>query len=202
MNQSSIEALVVDLGGVAARFRPQRRLHALASATRIEEHVVHERLFGSGFDHRCELGELTAAETMSAVLAALDGTITVDAVIEAWSLAFAPDDDVLERVRTTRGRRVLFTNNGPLLDACLAGPLNWLADEFDDVICSWHLRATKPGAVAFERAAIRLGVPAGQLLLLDDSRANVQAAQQVGWKAAVVADAGDVGHALEQYALR
>ena len=201
MRKTPIEVIVVDLGGVAARFRPERRLHALSSATGIEEHVIHERLFGSGFDRRCERGELTADEAMAGVLAASDGTASTDLLLEAWSLAFEPNDAIVERVRAASARRVLFTNNGPLLDACLAGPLRTLADAFDDVICSWHVRATKPDPLAFERAASRLAVPAGQLLLLDDSLANVHAARELGWNAAVVEDSGDVDHALAQFEL-
>ena len=201
MNTPSIEAIVVDLGGVAARFYPARRLHALVAATGIDEHVIHERLFSSGFDHRCELGELTAEEAVSEVLSALNAIAVAD-LIEAWSLAFEPNDAIVERVRTAPARRVLFTNNGPLLDACLTGPLRTLADAFDDVICSWHLRATKPDPLAFERAADRLAMPGASLLLLDDSPANVHAARDLGWYAALVEEYGDVENALARFDLR
>ena len=77
-----------------------------------------------------------------------------------------------------------------------------MAADFDEVICSWHLRAAKPDPLAFERAASRLGVPAGQLLLVDDSPANVRAAGQLGWHATVVTGPGDVEHALERFVLR
>ena len=201
MNAPSIDAIVVDLGGVAARFRPERRLHALASATGIDPHVIHERLFSSGFDRRCELGELTAEEAMSDVLSALNAIAVAD-LVEAWSLAFEPNAAIVDREREASVRRVLFTNNGPLLDACLAGPLRALADAFDDVICSWQLRAAKPDPLAFERAAARLGMPARSLLLLDDSPANVLAAREVGWNAALVEEYGDVERALARFVLR
>ena len=62
-----VEALVVDLGGVAARFRPERRLCALASATGLEAGLIHERLFESGFDHGSELGEHSVEQALAGV---------------------------------------------------------------------------------------------------------------------------------------
>lgn len=199
MSRPTIKALVVDLGGVAAQFRPARRLTALAALTGLGEELIHERLFQSGFDHRCELGELTAEQAHAGALGALDGTITADALIAAWSLAFEPDDAVLDHVRAIPARRVAFTNNGPLLDTCLAGPLRHLAATFDQVICSWHLRAAKPDPGSFERAAGRLGLAAEHLLLLDDSIANVEAARQLRWNAAVVHGVRDLADAVSQY---
>jgi len=199
MRSTPIGALVVDLGGVAARFRPDRRLTALASATGLDERVIHERLFASGFDARCETGELTSEETMSAALAALDEMIAADVLTELWALAFEPIDEVLDHVRSATARCVLLTNNGPLLGACLAGPLRALAAAFDDVVCSWQLRAVKPDPRAFERAADLLRMRPEQLVLLDDSVVNVEAALLLGWHAVVVGDVRDVEDAIRQY---
>jgi len=84
-----------------------------------------------------------------------------------------------------------------MLDACLAGPLRGLAEAFDEVICSWHLRARKPDAVAFERAAERLGC-APELLLLDDDPENVEAAIRYGWDAECVTGLDDVVSAFQR----
>lgn len=70
-----------------------------------------------------------------------------------------------------------------MLDLCLAGPLASLAAPFDAILCSWHIGATKPSDVAFDRAAARLDATPEQLLLIDDSAANVEAARSVGWRA-------------------
>ena len=55
-------------------------------------------------------------------------------------------------------------------------------DAFDELVFSWHLGATKPDPVALAAAGERLGVAPGDLLLVDDSDANVDAASEAGWR--------------------
>jgi HAD superfamily hydrolase (TIGR01509 family) len=184
----TIDWLVVDLGGVAAHFRPERRLDALAAATRLDADVIDQRLFGSGLDHDAELGRHDTDSIVNAVLAALDYRIDQQTMIDCWSLAFEPDGALLNEIGRYNVRRALFTNNGPLLDLCLTGPLAGLAATFDTALCSWHLGATKPDPDAFDRAADQLASAPKNLLLIDDSPANVMAAQVAGWKAECFAD--------------
>ena len=191
-----IETVVVDLGGVAARFLPERRLQALASLSGVPEDVIRERLFESGFERQAELGAYSPDQVLAAVQAALDHPVPVAALIDAWALAFEPDIQVLECIASLPVSSALFTNNGPLLDACLAGPLRALSATFDEIICSWHVRARKPEAAAFERAAERLQRSPDRLLLLDDSAANVHAAIRCGWDADRVTGLADVLAAL------
>ncbi len=103
---------------------------------------------------------------------------------------------MLNCIAPLTARKALFTNNGPMIDACLAGPLRDLADVFDEIICSWQLRARKPEAVAFERAAERLASSPERLLLLDDSAENVAAAIRCGWQAERVTGRDDVAAAI------
>jgi glucose-1-phosphatase len=150
-----IEAVVVDLGGVAARFRPERRMRALASLSGLPERTIQERLFDSGFDDRAESGEYSREQVVEGVQTALGRKVPLAPLIDAWALAFEPDREVLAQLAVLPVRRALFTNNGPLLDECLAGPLMSLAAAFDEVICSWRVRARKPAREAFERVAER-----------------------------------------------
>ncbi len=118
------------------------------------------------------------------MIATLGQPVAEADLVSAWSLAFEPDVDVLALVSNVAMRRVMFTNNGPMLDLCLAAALEVLRNHFEDVVCSWHLRARKPDPEAFERAADRLKCAPDSLLLLDDSLANVEAAVRCGWNAA------------------
>lgn len=194
-----IEVVVVDLGGVAARFWPERRLAALASLSGLAPEVIQQHLFDSGLEHRAELGELAPEELLREVQSALDGGVSAEALVEAWALAFEVDTEVLGCIDALDARTALFTNNGPMLDACLVGPLGRLKQSFAAIVCSWHLKARKPDADAFERAAERLGCTPGQLLLLDDSEANVRAAIRCGWQAEQVVDAAGVRAAIKQW---
>lgn len=187
-----IEVLVIDLAGVAARFFPERRLELLSTLTGLEAARLQDRLFNSGLDGLAEQGVFTHDETVSKVLDALDHSVSQRALIEAWSTAFEPNIVVLEHLETLRVRRVLFTNNGPLMDACLEGPLKHLAAGFSEVVCSWHLKVRKPDPAAFAGVVRRLCLAPEQLYLLDDSLENVEAARRCGWNAACVSDAESV----------
>jgi len=178
-----VEWLVADLGGVCARFRPDRRMTALATATGLAAHDLQTRLFTSGFDHDAEVGVYPADRIVDEVLARLDRRVSADALIEAWSAAYEPNPPVLTLLRAAHVPVCLFTNNGPLLDACLAGPLAALGARFDMVLASWALAARKPDPLAFDRVSARLGARADALLFVDDSPDNVLTAQALGWHA-------------------
>jgi HAD superfamily hydrolase (TIGR01509 family) len=165
----------------------------------VPDRVIHERLFQSGFDDRAEVGDYSPAEVLEFVSGALAQCASARALIDAWAQAFEPEDQVLAHIAELPVRRVLFTNNGPMLDACLAGPLRDLAAVFGEVICSWHLRARKPDQVAFERAAERLRLDPDRLLLLDDSIDNVMTAQRCGWAAEQVSGLTQLVTATSRY---
>ncbi len=184
-----IDTVVLDLGGVAARFHPERRLRALASLGGVSEEAIERRIFTSGFDDESELGTFSHDQVVAHLREALGYRGPEASLVDAWALAFEPDQAVGEYLNRLSVRKALFTNNGPVLDACLEGPLRELAASFDDVICSWHLGARKPDGVAFARAAARLGSPPERLLLFDDSPTNVKGARDSGWNAECVSGA-------------
>lgn len=53
---------------------------------------------------------------------------------------------------------------------------------YDVVIDSSVEHALKPEPAIYEAAATKAGVPVGQILLIDDNRPNLIAAEQLGWK--------------------
>ena len=52
---------------------------------------------------------------------------------------------------------------------------------YDAIIDSSKVHAIKPEAIIYELAAQQAGVSNGEILLVDDSRANLVAAERVGW---------------------
>ena len=194
-----IDTVVADLGDVAARFAPQRRLDALARATRLSHDEVHRRVWTSGFDDQAELGALERDATITGLCDLLDRRLDATSLITCWAEAFEPNAAILQLLGDVSARTVLFTNNGPMIDACLDGPLARLRRVFDRTICSWHLGARKPTELAFQRAAAQLGGAPRRLLLLDDDPSNVAVARRCGRNAARVGDGDDVGWALERF---
>lgn len=191
--------LVMDLGGVTARWLPDRRLAALAHLSGLPAATVDQLVFESGFDEAGERGRFTPAG-FTEELASLLGLVTSpdgDAALRtAWAQAFDPDPAVLRLVRSWPGRTALFTNNGPLLEAALAAELSEVGDAFDELLFSWHLGVTKPDPAAFALATERLGVAPTGIVFVDDSPANVAAAQASGWQAIAFTTALDLQAAL------
>jgi HAD superfamily hydrolase (TIGR01509 family) len=177
-----IKWLVVDLGGVAAAFRPEVRLDALASECDVTPAEIHQRIFTSGLDATAELGRIAPHDVVATVLHALEHRVSADQLIEAWSAAFVPHELLLTELRSLNVSRCLFTNNGPMINHCLQGPLRDLASAFDQVICFWQIGGRKPESVAFEYVEQKLEAPPTTLLLVDDDHDNVHAATSHGWQ--------------------
>ena len=173
-----------DLGDVAARFVPERRLPALAQRLGATAADVTRRIWESGLSARFDRGEFPG-DTMAAELGARFGCeVAFAELVELWCRAFEPDPAVLalaDRVaeRTAVG---LFTNNPPALEAGLAAHHPALL-RFEPRLFSCSLGVAKPEPAAFREVEARTGLRGSALALIDDSRANVEAASAHGWSA-------------------
>jgi putative hydrolase of the HAD superfamily len=194
----AVRAVLLDLGGVVCRFRPERRLAALAAASGLEPDEVQARVWGSGLDERLDAGGLSAAEAHRAVSDALGAPLDPGALSAAWVLAFEPDAAVLAVVDHVR-RHVptgLLTDNGPTLLEALPHYLPEVAARFDWLLFSCALGARKPAPEVFERAAARVGAAPGEVLLVDDAPANVAGARAAGLGALLYAGPAGLSEAL------
>ncbi|MCB0964201.1 MAG: HAD-IA family hydrolase, partial [Acidimicrobiales bacterium] len=168
--------------------------------------TIDLQVFESGFDDAGERGRIGLEEftrTLTSMLGLEVGSHTDRALRHAWSQAFEPDPEVLRLIGEAGARRALFTNNGPLLEAAMEAeePLAPVRDAFDELVFSWRLGATKPDPAALAAAAEQLAVAPGELLLVDDSDANVDAARAAGWRAHRYTTALDLRAALRDAGL-
>ena len=106
--------------GLRRASNPKRRLAALAAASRLPTETIRERLFDSSLDNDAEVGRYASDELVGATRAALDETVDPEQLIQAWSTAFEPAADVLRLIAERPEWKVLFTNNGPLIDSASA----------------------------------------------------------------------------------
>jgi len=76
----------------------------------------------------------------------------------------------------------LLSNNMPgfITAMCRSGLLPELA--YDAIVDSSELGVIKPEPKIYEIAQEKAGVPSNEILLIDDSRANLMAADKVGWQ--------------------
>ncbi len=192
-----------DLGSVACRFRPERRLAALEAATGLAGSEIHARIWGSGLDLDMDRGRYTLDEACRAVCDALGSAIPRETLLAAWVLAFDPDPDVLAIVDTVRRERrvAMLSDNGPLLLAAMPLHLPGFAPRFDPLCFSSDLRAVKPTVACFERALTRAGVGPEQALLIDDVPENAAGARAYGMGGFVFTGAADLRRELAQLGL-
>ena len=178
-----IHTVVFDLGGVVCRFDPARRLSLLADATGLAAVDIDAAIWGSGLDRQAELGRLSRAETYDAVLARVDRRIGADTLRAIWSTAFVPDPAVVDLVARCNVPTALLTNNGPIVEDCLAAELASVAQPGGHVFTSWRLGARKPSSEVFASVADALAIEPAALVLIDDDLRNVDAARSAGWLA-------------------
>ncbi|HEY1092585.1 MAG TPA: HAD family phosphatase [Burkholderiaceae bacterium] len=81
------------------------------------------------------------------------------------------------------GHRLFFLSNMPEPFADHLERQHPLDRWFEAGVFSSRVKVSKPSPEMFALAAARFGVPAGELLLLDDHPANVEAARASGWQA-------------------
>ncbi len=195
-----IRLVLFDLGGVACRFRPARRLAALAAATGLAEGEIRARVWDSGLDAEMDRGRYGLADACRAVADALGRALAPDALLQAWARAFEPDPEVLALVGAARrARRVaLLTDNGPILLAAVPRHLPALASGFDSLLFSCELGAVKPLPECFAAALRRADVRPEEALLIDDAPANVAGARAYGLRASLFSGVAPLGRELAQ----
>ncbi len=76
----------------------------------------------------------------------------------------------------------ILSNNDLTLRSRLADGLG-IIDLFDDVVCSAEVGCAKPGREIYRLAAERIGVSPAGCVFVDDSEANVRAAEAAGMRA-------------------
>ena len=177
-SKNGIQFVYFDINGCMVRFF-QAAFSSIASDTGVSPEVV-EGTFWHYNDAVCS-GKMSL-EDFNKVLAKRIGIETIN-----WSQyyleAVQPIVEVQQALSwVSQSFKVgLLTNIMPgLIDALLQkGTLPKF--DYDAIVDSSKAKVIKPEAHIFELAAEAAGVPPGDILLVDDSRANQMAAEKMGW---------------------
>ena len=173
-----------DLGDVAARFVPERRLPELSALLASNPDAVQDRIWSSGLSRRFDAGELSVQAMCEQLGQLFERTPRPDDLVRVWCLAFQPDPDVLSIASRIGAISPvgLFTNNPPAVERGLAAHLPEIAEHFATRFFSSALSALKPSVEAFSAVEAATGLSGGDIALIDDSAANVEAALVRGWQ--------------------
>lgn len=178
ISSSGVSFVYFDVNGCLVRFF-QRAFSKLAHDSGISADIV-ESTFWHYNDSVCR-GEMTLDDFNIALGKQLRMTIdwkdyylqAVDSIVEMHEVA---------KLAIEHYNVGLLTNTMPGLisEMIKTGQLPSLP--YDEIIDSSVVGAIKPEKQIYELAQQRAGVPADQILLVDDSRANLMAAEHFGWK--------------------
>jgi FMN phosphatase YigB (HAD superfamily) len=174
-----IKAVLWDLGDVLCRFHPDRRVREIARYSGASEDDVRALLTPQLLG-RLDAGDMTGDELLTTVHVQLKWHCTVADLGYAWAVAFEPDDSVLTLARRLVVPAALLTNNGQPLSDHFRQLLPGVAEVIPTSLFSGHTRLVKPAPSSFSNACVILNTVPSDVLLIDDSPANIAAASGEG----------------------
>ena len=132
----------------------------------------------------CMLGEAEFENELASVLRNWNSNVDASEAIQLWT-EIEPSADVRALISAVRKRGVkvaLATNQQRYRANYMLDELGY-SEEFDYTFCSYALGFTKPSRDYFAETISRTGLEADQILFIDDSEHNVQAAKGEGIQA-------------------
>lgn len=190
-----IKAIVFDIGGVLIGLNLDRCIRTFQEVLgyrRITELLdpYHQK----GIYGEMEAGDLSADGFRAEVLReSRPGCRPEDVDRCMYSLLEGMDPDTVETVKALRGRYPLYllSNNNPIAMKRILEMFreNGLEPEttFRDQFISSEMKLQKPSREIYEESVRRTGLPAGEILFIDDNETNVAAAREAGMQARLFA---------------
>ena len=185
-----IKAIVFDIGGVLIGLDLARCIRAFEDILgfyRITELLdpYHQK----GIYGEMEAGRITGEEFRTLVLAdSRPGSKPSDVDRCMGALLTGMTQDTVDTVKelATRYPLYLLSNNNPIAMPIITGMFreNGLGPEtFKGQFISSEMRLLKPSREIYEATIEGIGLPAGEILFIDDNEANVMAAREAGLQA-------------------
>jgi putative hydrolase of the HAD superfamily len=179
---------MIDVDGVLVDGRPEDGRHWQTS---VEEDLgftsdaLHEHFFAPYWE-AVVLGRSGLMEPLMTALQKIAPQVSPAEFVSYWferdSRLVAPFLAELSFVRSAGLRVYLATNQEHLRAAYLMEKLG-LAEHVDGIFYSARLGAKKPDREFFAKVQAAVGLCGEELLLIDDSRQNVEGALKAGWQA-------------------
>lgn len=184
-----IKNIVFDLGGVLVplnRSACEDAFHAIG----FEDFgkILNEYVQG-GFFLEYEKGAITTGEFRDILRGYIENKVTNEEIDSAMgSFLEIISEDKLELLISLKGRfRLYMLSNTNEIAMNVVRPFFnkgnlTINDYFDHVFLSYEMRMAKPDSEIFEKMAIDAPFEPTETLFIDDSPANIQTAQELGFK--------------------
>jgi len=199
-----IKAIVFDMGGVLIDLDPKgciRAFKEILGFDRITE--LLDPFHQKGIYGEMEGGLLTTDEFRAAVLAeSRPGSRPedVDRCMDAMISGMEPYKADVLRELSQKYPLYLLSNNNEIAYARFHRILEGLGLDwrtlFREEFCSYQMKMLKPEPAFFREAVRRIGLPPEEILFVDDSRVNVDAARSLGISAVLAPQGADLRNLL------
>jgi len=186
-----VKAVLFDIGGVLIELDPGRCIQAFqdilgfARITEILDPSHQKGIYGD-----MEAGILPASRFRELILAeSRPGCKPEDVDRAMAALLVGMREDTVETVKRLAAKYPLYllSNNNPISMARTYQILreNGIDPDttFRGQFISWEMKMLKPSRAFYLETVRRIGLPAGEILFIDDNQANVDGARAVGMEA-------------------
>jgi putative hydrolase of the HAD superfamily len=185
------KAIVFDIGGVLIELDPGRCIEAFQTILGFERITkILDPCHQKGSYGDMEAGILTADQFRQHILAeSRPGCRPADVDAAMAALLVGMREDTVQTVKRLAGKYPLYllSNNNPISMARTYEIMRENGIEptttFREEFISWKMKMLKPSREFYEEAVRRIGLPAGELLFIDDNQANVDGARAIGMQA-------------------
>lgn len=199
----SIESVLFDLGGVLIHWDPRLLYRKL-----LADEAAVEQFLAEVCNHRWN-SQMDAGKPFAEGVAELAGEHPdkeplIRAYWERWEeMLGGPVEATVELLARLRGRghRLFALSNWSAETFPVARARYEFLGWFEDIVVSGEVKLAKPDPAIFELARTRCGLDAGRTLFIDDSEANVRAAEALGFETHHFRDPEPLAAALAAHGL-
>ncbi len=207
MEKAMIKAIVFDMGGVLVDLDPKACIRAfldILGYERIKELIdpYHQK----GIYGELEEGAISADEFRAAVLAESRPGCTpqdVDRCMDAMISGMEPYKADLLRELSKKYPLYLLSNNNAIAYDTFHQILRDLGLDPDTIFreefCSFQMKLLKPDSEFFREAIRRIGLPPEEILFVDDSQTNIEAARSLGIQTVLSPQGADLRKVFEGF---
>ncbi len=201
MNSPEIALVAFDLGNVLCTVdeaAPAKKLAELSGRTLAD---VHDVVFGKQHKSLFESGRIGFKDHARQVIADLGIDLSVSSFTDLYESALSPSNEMFPLVtRIAATHRIALVSNTSEPHWKYARRFLPFSAQLDPVVVSYSVGSMKPDPDFYRSLLDQSGVPASQILFVDDLPVNVEAARAIGMvghvftsKAAFEATLSDLG---------